>query len=142
MWDDGLRLNPGNIGGPDRIKAVVKAARERQIPIRIGVNAGSLPKDIDPALPTSEKMVIAAMREISLFEESGFDLIKISLKASDVPATIESYQKIATLVPYPCISASRRLEALRLASSAVRWNRPVVVPGIGDTIRVSLPLHR
>ena len=135
----GLRLNPGNIGGPDRIKAVVEAAKERQIPIRIGVNAGSLPKDIDPALPTSEIMVIAAMREISLLEESGFDLIKISLKASDVPATIESYQKIATLVPYPLhigITEAGSPPAGIIRSTA--GIAPLLYQGIGDTIRVSL----
>src|SRR3972149_1737688 len=89
---DGLRLNPGNIGEPERVKAVVLAAKERSVPIRIGLNAGSLPKSLAPRLPGAKKMVTAAMEQIKLLESLGFDLIKISLKAFDVPTTIEAYK--------------------------------------------------
>ncbi|MDD4466179.1 MAG: flavodoxin-dependent (E)-4-hydroxy-3-methylbut-2-enyl-diphosphate synthase [Dehalococcoidales bacterium] len=136
---DGLRLNPGNIGGSDRVTAVVKAAREKQIPIRIGVNAGSLPGDLDPALPVAERMVLAAMREIKLLEELDFDLIKISLKAFDAPTTIESYRKIATMVPYSLhigITEAGVPPAGIIRSTA--GLAPLLYQGIGDTIRVSL----
>jgi (E)-4-hydroxy-3-methylbut-2-enyl-diphosphate synthase len=136
---DGLRLNPGNIGGPERVTAVVKAAKERQIPIRIGVNAGSLPADIDASLPVAEKMVAAAMREIKLLEELDFGLIKISLKAFDVPATIEGYRAIAAMVPYPLhvgITEAGLPPAGIIRS--VAGIAPLLYQGIGDTIRVSL----
>lgn len=108
---DGLRLNPGNISEPDKVAAVVKAAKEREIPIRIGVNAGSLPQDIDPNLPTSRKMVIAAMRHIKLLEDLDFDLIKVSLKAFDVPTTIEAYKDIAEKNPLPAAYRDYRIRA-------------------------------
>ncbi|MFA5438687.1 flavodoxin-dependent (E)-4-hydroxy-3-methylbut-2-enyl-diphosphate synthase, partial [Dehalococcoides sp.] len=98
---DGLRLNPGNIGDPERVKAVVKSAKEREIPIRIGVNAGSLPKDLPPELTIAQKMVKAAMGHIKILEGLDFGLIKVSLKAFDVPTTIEAYTQIASLIPYP-----------------------------------------
>ena len=88
---DGLRLNPGNISEPEKVKAVVTAARERSVPIRIGLNAGSLPKKVDPEHTTAQKMVAAAMEQIELLESLDFDLIKISLKAFDVPTTIEFF---------------------------------------------------
>ncbi|MDD2252430.1 MAG: flavodoxin-dependent (E)-4-hydroxy-3-methylbut-2-enyl-diphosphate synthase [Dehalococcoidales bacterium] len=136
---DGLRLNPGNIGGPDRVRAVVKEARARQIPIRIGVNAGSLPVDLDPALSVCERMVLAAMREVKLLEELDFDLIKISLKAFDVPTTIESYRTIADMVDYPLhigITEAGIPPAGIIRSTA--GIAPLLYLGIGDTIRVSL----
>lgn len=136
---DGLRINPGNIGDPEKITTVVKAAKAKQIPIRIGVNAGSLPSDIDPDLPVSERMVSAALREINLLQELDFDLIKISLKAFDVPTTIESYQRIATMVPYPLhvgITEAGVPPAGLIRSTA--GIAPLLYQGIGDTIRVSL----
>lgn len=85
-----LRLNPGNIGGRDRVEAVVKKAKERRIPIRIGVNAGSLPKDLLEAYghPTAHAMAEAAWRHIRILEEMDFHDIVISLKAHDVPLTV------------------------------------------------------
>jgi (E)-4-hydroxy-3-methylbut-2-enyl-diphosphate synthase len=136
---DGLRINPGNIGDPEKITTVVKAAKAKQIPIRIGVNAGSLPSDIDPDLPVAERMVSAALREINLLQELDFDLIKISLKAFDVPTTIESYQRIATMVPYPLhvgITEAGVPPAGLIRSTA--GIAPLLYQGIGDTIRVSL----
>jgi (E)-4-hydroxy-3-methylbut-2-enyl-diphosphate synthase len=136
---DGLRLNPGNISEPDKVAAVVSAAGERQIPIRIGVNGGSLPQDIDPKLPTSQKMVVAAMRHIKLLEDLDFDLIKVSLKAFDVPTTIEAYKDIAGKIPYPLHigiteSGPPRSGIIRSAAGI----SPLLYMGIGDTIRVSL----
>jgi len=98
---DGLRLNPGNIREPEKVKAVVQVAKERSIPIRIGVNAGSLPKPANPQLNIARQMVEAAMEQIRLLESLDFDLIKVSLKAFDVPTTIEAYQDIARKIPYP-----------------------------------------
>ncbi len=136
---DGLRLNPGNINEPDKVAAIVSAARERQIPIRIGVNGGSLPQDIDPSLPTAQKMVAAAMRHIKLLEDLDFDLIKVSLKAFDVPTTIEAYKDIAEKIPYPLHigiteSGPPRSGIIR----SVAGISPLLYMGIGDTIRVSL----
>jgi (E)-4-hydroxy-3-methylbut-2-enyl-diphosphate synthase len=136
---DGLRLNPGNINEPDKVAAIVSAARERQIPIRIGVNSGSLPQDIDPSLPTAQKMVAAAMRHIKLLEDLDFDLIKVSLKAFDVPTTIEAYKDIAEKIPYPLHigiteSGPPRSGIIR----SVAGISPLLYMGIGDTIRVSL----
>jgi (E)-4-hydroxy-3-methylbut-2-enyl-diphosphate synthase len=98
---DGLRINPGNIGEAERVKAVVLAAKERQIPIRIGLNAGSLSRIFHPELSIGTRMVEAAMEEVRLLENLDFDLIKISLKAFDVPTTVEAYRDIANRVPYP-----------------------------------------
>ena len=136
---DGLRLNPGNISEPDKVAAVVKAAKEREIPIRIGVNAGSLPQDIDLKLPTAQKMVVAAMRHIKLLEDLDFDLIKVSLKAFDVPTTIEAYRDIAEKIPYPLhigITESGPAKSGIIRSAC--GISPLLYMGIGDTIRVSL----
>ncbi len=91
---DGLRLNPGNISEPEKVAAVVRKAKERSVPIRIGVNAGSLPKEEKPSgLSIPQRMVAAAMGHIKLLEDLDFDLIKVSLKAFDVPTTIEAYEE-------------------------------------------------
>ncbi|MBN1369967.1 MAG: flavodoxin-dependent (E)-4-hydroxy-3-methylbut-2-enyl-diphosphate synthase [Dehalococcoidaceae bacterium] len=136
---DGLRLNPGNIGGRENVTRVVKAAREKQIPIRIGVNAGSLPVDIDKSLPTADRMVTALMREIELVESLGFDLIKASLKAFDVPTTIEAYRKASAIIDYPLhlgiTEAGIPPEGVIRSTAGLA---PLLYEGIGDTIRVSL----
>jgi (E)-4-hydroxy-3-methylbut-2-enyl-diphosphate synthase len=139
---DGLRLNPGNIGEADRVKAVVRAARERGVPIRIGVNAGSLPKNADPGLTVARQMVEAAMEQIRLLESLGFDLIKVSLKAFDVPTTIEAYSDIAERIPYPLhIGVTEAgLPRTGVIRSAVGIGT-LLYMGIGDTIRVSLTAH-
>jgi (E)-4-hydroxy-3-methylbut-2-enyl-diphosphate synthase len=136
---DGLRLNPGNIRDPQHIKKVVLAARERDIPIRIGVNAGSLPPIKDTTKSTVERMVDAAMNEIDLLESLDFGLIKVSLKAFDVPETIAANRLIAKRMPYPIHlgiteSGTPRRGAIRSAVGIgiLLWE------GIGDTIRVSL----
>jgi (E)-4-hydroxy-3-methylbut-2-enyl-diphosphate synthase len=139
---DGLRLNPGNIGQPDRVAAVVRAAKERDVPIRIGVNAGSLPKEVDPALSIPQQMVAAAMKHIELLESLDFDLIKVSLKAFDVPTTIEAYREMAQRVPYPLHIGITEAGPPRtgVIRSAVGIGT-LLYEGIGDTIRVSLTAH-
>ncbi len=139
---DGLRLNPGNIGEAEKIKKVAAAAKERNIPIRIGVNAGSLPRPRNPRLSIAGQMVEAAMEQVRLLESLDFDLIKVSLKAFDVPTTIEAYRKIATKIPYPLHigiteSGPPRTGIIRSTAgiSTLLWL------GIGDTIRVSLTAH-
>ncbi|MBI4571535.1 MAG: flavodoxin-dependent (E)-4-hydroxy-3-methylbut-2-enyl-diphosphate synthase, partial [Chloroflexi bacterium] len=102
----GLRLNPGNIRDPEKIRAVVQEAKARGTPIRIGVNAGSLPPlpplaDDELPPPMHERMVDAALWEIGLLQEFGFDAIKISLKAFDVPTMVAAYRDLAGKVPYP-----------------------------------------
>ncbi len=139
---DGLRLNPGNINQPSKVKAVVKAAREREIPIRIGVNAGSLPKTSDKRLSTAEQMVAAAMGHIKILEELDFDLIKVSLKAFNVPTTIEAYRNIAVKIPYPLhIGITEAGPPRSGIIHSVAGISPLLYMGIGDTIRVSLSTH-
>jgi (E)-4-hydroxy-3-methylbut-2-enyl-diphosphate synthase len=139
---DALRLNPGNIGGADRVRSVVNAAKERQTPIRIGVNFGSLPNDLDQKLTVPQKMVEAAMRHVRLLEELDFDLIKISLKAFDVPNTLAAYHEIARRVSYPLHVGITEAGTPRqgMIRSAVGIGI-LLNEGIGDTIRVSLTGH-
>lgn len=139
---DGLRLNPGNIGQPRKVKSIVLATKEREVPIRIGVNAGSLPKPSNPQLSTAQQMVEAALSQISLLESLDFDKIKVSLKAFDVPTTIEAYQKIATQIPYPLHIGVTEAGTPRtgIIRSAVGIGN-LLHMGIGDTIRVSLTAH-
>ena len=139
---DGLRLNPGNIGEPEKVLAVARAAKERNVPIRIGVNAGSLPKPTNPRLTIVQQMVEAAVGQIHLLESLDFDLIKVSLKAFDVPTTIEAYRDIAQKIPYPLHigiteSGTPRTGIIR---STVGIGTLLYL-GIGDTIRVSLTAH-
>jgi (E)-4-hydroxy-3-methylbut-2-enyl-diphosphate synthase len=136
---DGLRLNPGNIGEPDKVKKVALAAKERGVPIRIGLNAGSLPENDNPSLSVAERMVAAALKQIRLLESLNFDLIKVSLKAFDVPTTIAAYQAIAEKMPYPLHIGITEAGTPRLGiiRSAVGIGTLLWL-GIGDTIRVSL----
>jgi (E)-4-hydroxy-3-methylbut-2-enyl-diphosphate synthase len=138
----GLRLNPGNIRKPDHIKAVAAEARDRGVPIRIGVNGGSL----DPALyekyggrVTPEAMVESAMTEIAYFDEVGFDLIKISVKASNVPLMIEAYRQLADATDHPLhlgvTEAGPLPQGLIKATAGIGT---LLAEGIGDTIRFSL----
>jgi len=139
---DGLRLNPGNIGEADKVKTVALAAKERGVPIRIGVNAGSLPKTTNPGLSVADRMVAAALEQVRLLESLDFDLIKVSLKAFDVPTTIEAYRTIAKKIPYPLhigITESG-LPRTGIIRSAVGIGT-LLYMGIGDTIRVSLTAH-
>lgn len=135
-----LRLNPGNIGKKENVEAVVKLAKQQKIPIRIGVNAGSLEKNLKELdIPLSKKMVKSALSHIKILEDLDFDLIKISLKSSDVLTTIDAYRLIAKEVDYPLhlgITEAGTLKA-GLIKSAVGMGT-LLAEGIGDTIRVSL----
>ncbi len=139
---DGLRLNPGNICDREQIAKVVLAAKERRIPIRIGINAGSLPPATKPYHSIAEYMVSAALEQICLFESLGFDLIKISLKAFNVPTTIEAYRTIAPRIPYPLHLGITEagLPKSGIVRSAIGIGI-LLYEGIGDTIRVSLSAH-
>jgi (E)-4-hydroxy-3-methylbut-2-enyl-diphosphate synthase len=139
---DALRLNPGNISDPEKVKTVVKAAKERSVPIRIGVNFGSLPQDLDPQLTLPQKMAEAAMRHIRILEDLDFDLIKVSLKAFDVPTTIQAYQEIAGRIPYPLHVGITEAGTPRqgMIRSAVGIGI-LLNEGLGDTVRVSLTTH-
>ena len=138
---DGLRLNPGNIRKPEHIKAVAAEARDRGLPIRIGVNAGSL----DPKLyekyggATPEAMVESAQTEMAYFDEVGFDLIKISVKASSVPLMVESYRALAEVTDHPLhlgvTEAGPPPAGLIKATAGIAT---LLMEGIGDTIRYSL----
>jgi len=139
-----LRLNPGNIRDPEKVRAVVQEARERQTPIRVGVNAGSLPPlpplaegELPP--PVHRRMVDAALWEIKLLEEMDFDLIKVSLKAFDVPTMVAAYRDIAARVPYPLHLGVTEAGTPRAGSVRSAVGIGILLSeGIGDTIRVSL----
>jgi (E)-4-hydroxy-3-methylbut-2-enyl-diphosphate synthase len=136
---DGLRLNPGNIADPEQIKTVVLAAKERLVPIRIGVNAGSLPKAAKQDQTTVDRMVSAALAEIKLLESLDFELIKVSLKAFDVPDTIAANRALASQMPYPIHLGITEAGTPKkgMIRSAVGIGI-LLHEGIGDTIRVSL----
>jgi (E)-4-hydroxy-3-methylbut-2-enyl-diphosphate synthase len=136
-----LRLNPGNIRRPEHIKAVATECRDRQVPIRIGVNGGSL----DPDLYDSEKgvtpeaMVESARREIAYFDEVGFDLIKISVKASSVPLMIEAYRQLAEVTDHPLhLGVTEAGPPPAGVVKATAGIGALLAEGIGDTIRYSL----
>lgn len=137
----GIRINPGNIGGRDRVRAVVDAAGAAGIPIRIGVNAGSLERDIleRGGGPTAEGMVESCLRHVELVEEMGFEDLTLSLKASDVTMTVEANRAIASRCDRPLHLGVT--EAGTVLTGAVRsavGMGILLADGIGDTIRVSL----
>lgn len=137
---DALRLNPGNIGRDENVRTVVNLAKINNVPIRIGINAGSLEKELAALdIPLHEKMVKSAMRHIQILEDNDFDKIKISLKSSSVPTTIEAYRQIAKMVDYPLhlgVTESGTLKGGLIKSSVGLGT--LLAEGIGDTIRVSL----
>jgi (E)-4-hydroxy-3-methylbut-2-enyl-diphosphate synthase len=138
---DGLRLNPGTIGPAGKIREVVVEAKARAVPIRIGVNSGSLEKEILARFggATAEAMVESALRHIRLLEDLDFRLIKVSLKASDVPRTVEAYRRLAERVSYPFHAGIT--EAGPLLAGAVKSSIGLGIllnDGLADTIRVSL----
>lgn len=139
---DALRLNPGNIGDHERVKEVVKAVKERNIPIRIGVNSGSLDAKwgaIYGADRIYEAMVASALEHVKILEDLDFDEIKISLKSSDVPVMLEAYRLIAKKVEYPLhlgVTEAGTPKAGTVKSSVGIGT--LLAEGIGDTIRVSL----
>lgn len=164
---DGLRLNPGNIRDPEKVREIAREAKARQVPIRIGVNFGSLPpvgaigktggfsrlEDRVNRLPKAgearpgeysvvDHMVAAALWEIGILEDLGFDLIKVSLKAFDVPTTVEAYRRLAPLVPYPFHLGITEAGPAPAGSIRTAVGLGVLLyEGIGDTLRVSLSDH-
>jgi (E)-4-hydroxy-3-methylbut-2-enyl-diphosphate synthase len=138
---DGLRINPGNIGGPERVRAVVAAARARKVPIRIGVNGGSLEKDIlaRHGAATAAALVESALRHVALLEAEDYREIKLSVKASDVPRTLEAYRLLSSQTVYPLHLGVT--EAGTFLPGTVRSCvalGALLLDGIGDTLRVSL----
>ncbi len=138
---DGLRLNPGNVGGPERVETVAREAKARRVPIRIGVNAGSLERDLLEAHggPTPEAMVESALRHIRILEDVDFTDIKVSLKASNVPLTVAAYRLMAARSAYPLHLGVTEAGTARTGTikSAVGLGI-LLAEGIGDTIRISL----
>ncbi|HPC49815.1 MAG TPA: flavodoxin-dependent (E)-4-hydroxy-3-methylbut-2-enyl-diphosphate synthase [Kiritimatiellia bacterium] len=138
---DGLRINPGNIGGPERVRAVVAAARPNRIPIRIGVNGGSLEKDLLARYgsATPEALVESALRHVAWLEAEDYREMKISVKASDVPRTLAAYRLLSERTDYPLHLGVT--EAGTFLPGTVRSCvalGTLLLEGIGDTIRVSL----
>lgn len=137
---DGIRINPGNIAA-DQIKEIIHVAKERDVVIRIGVNAGSLQKDLvlEYGGVTAEALVASALRNIEIFEEKGFSNLKLSLKSSDVPVMIAAYKLIAEKTDYPLHLGVT--EAGTLVDAAIKSSLGIgtlLYSGIGDTIRVSV----
>ncbi len=138
---DGLRLNPGNIRKPDQIRAVAREAKDRAIPIRVGVNAGSLDKELlaKHGGPIPEALVESALYEIGLLEDEGFDLIKISVKHSNVPLMVASYQLLSRKVDYPLhLGVTEAGPPPGGLIKSVAGISTLLLQGIGDTIRFSL----
>lgn len=136
-----LRINPGNIGSKQKVQEVVSKAKDLDVPIRIGVNAGSLEKDLleQYGHPTAEALVESAMRHVRILEELNFENIKISLKASDVPLMIAAYRLIAQQVPYPLhLGVTEAGNAKYGTVKSAVGIGTLLAEGIGDTIRVSL----
>lgn len=145
---DGLRINPGNIGSIDNVIKVVEKAKPKLIPIRIGVNAGSLPQhvlDAHGGHPTADGMVETALEHIRILESLEYDQMKVSIKATDVPLMIEAYRKLSSKIPYPLHLGVTEAGTIKQGTikSAIGIGT-LLAAGIGDTIRVSLtgdPIH-
>lgn len=138
---DGLRLNPGNIGSKRKVKAIVDAAKDRNLPIRVGVNAGSLHKDILQKYghPTPEALVQSAEEQIHILEDMGYEQIKVSLKASNVMLTVEAYRLFSSKFDYPLhIGISEAGPAFSGIIKSSVGLAMLLAEGVGDTIRVSL----
>ncbi|MDH5633826.1 MAG: flavodoxin-dependent (E)-4-hydroxy-3-methylbut-2-enyl-diphosphate synthase [Gammaproteobacteria bacterium] len=138
---DCLRINPGNIGKEERIRAVVDCAKDKGIPIRIGVNAGSLEKDLQEKYgePTPDALVESAMRHVDILDKLDFQNFKISVKASDVFMTVETYRKLAGQIDQPFHLGITEAGGFRSGTvkSAIGLGM-LLAEGIGDTLRVSL----
>jgi len=138
---DCLRINPGNIGREDRVRAVVDKARDLNIPIRIGVNAGSLEKDLQKKYgePTPDALVESALRHVEILDALNFHNFKVSVKASDVFMAVAAYRKLAALIEQPLHLGITEAGVLRAGTvkSAVGLGA-LLMDGIGDTIRISL----
>ena len=138
---DALRINPGNIGGERKVDAVVAAAKDKGLPIRIGVNAGSLDKELLARFggPTPEALVESALGHVRMLEARNFDQIKVSLKSSSVPVTIAAYRKMAEAADYPLhIGVTEAGTLVRGAVKSSVGLGVLLADGVGDTLRVSL----
>lgn len=138
---DKIRINPGNIGGRDKVEAVVSAARERDIPIRVGVNSGSLEKDLVEKYGgvTAEGIVESALDKVHMIEELGYDNLVVSIKSSDVMMCVKAHEILAEKINYPLhvgITESGTVTSGNIKSSVGLGI--ILYQGIGDTIRVSL----
>lgn len=138
---DGLRINPGNIGSKDKVREVVSACKDRQIPIRIGVNSGSIKREVIEKFNgiNENSMVFSALEHVRILEEVNYNNIKISLKATDVALTVNAYKKAAEVIDYPL--------HIGITEAGTPWSGTIkssigigslLLMGIGDTIRVSL----
>ncbi len=138
---DCLRINPGNIGKIEKVRAVIDSARDKNIPLRIGVNAGSLEKDLQKKYgePTADALVESAMRHVAILEELDFPDFKVSVKASDIFLAVEAYRKLATKIEQPLHLGITEAGGLRSGTvkSAIGLGA-LLLDGIGDTVRVSL----
>lgn len=138
---DCLRINPGNIGREDRVRAVVQSARDHGIPIRIGVNAGSLEKDLQKKYgePTPQALVESALRHIEILDRLDFQDFKVSLKASEIFMTVEAYKLLASQIEQPLHLGITEAGGARSGAvkSAIGLGM-LISQGIGDTIRISL----
>lgn len=141
---DGIRINPGNLGGKDKIARVVDAAKQHGLPIRVGVNSGSIEKDLldrygYPTASQSDALIESALRNVRLLEQHGFQEIKISIKSADVLTTINSYQQLSKTTDYPLhlgVTEAGGLIAGTVKSSVALGI--LLSQGIGDTFRISL----
>ncbi len=139
-WVDAIRFNPGNIGEKSRIKEIVKACRERNLPIRVGVNAGSLEKEFEQKYgATAKGMVASAEYNIKYLEDLGFSDIKVSLKASDVQRTVEAYRMLRPKNNYPFhLGVTEAGTIFHATIKSAIGIGALLLDGIGDTIRVSI----
>jgi (E)-4-hydroxy-3-methylbut-2-enyl-diphosphate synthase len=137
---DALRINPGNIGSKERVKEVVRVAKEHQIPIRIGVNAGSLEKQFEQKYgATAKGMVESALYNIKYLEDLDFTEIKVSMKASDVSRTVEAYRNLRPLVEYPFhLGVTEAGTVFHATIKSAIGIGSLLLDGIGDTLRVSI----
>lgn len=145
---DALRINPGNIGGVENVAKVVNAAKPNRIPMRIGVNAGSLPQHILDAYdghPTADGMVETALEHVRILEHLDYNEMKISIKATEVPLMVEAYQKLSDKVNYPLHLGVTEAGTIKQGTiKSAMGIGALLLQGIGDTMRVSLtgdPIH-
>ena len=143
-----IRINPGNIGSAERVKEVAELAKEYKVPIRVGANSGSLPKGLyeenlkklkNRTEAMAESLVVAALEQCKLLEDCGFSDIKVSLKSSEVPATVKAYRKFAEIADYPLhIGVTEAGTFLKGTVKSAVGIGSLILDGIGDTLRVSL----
>jgi len=138
---DCLRINPGNIGKEDRVKEVIQAAIDNNVPIRVGVNAGSLEKDLQKKYgePNADALVESALRHVEILDKFNFENYKMSLKASNIEMTVEAYRKISTLIQQPLHLGITEAGSYRAGTVKSSIGVGMLLSeGIGDTIRISL----